>query len=104
MTINSLPPVTGTAFLGSSPVTEAAAPAAPATGGPDFASVMADLASQTASSVKTGEEMAIKGIQGLAPLQDVVQSVMRAQTSLQTAIALRDKAVSAYQDLTRMPI
>jgi flagellar hook-basal body complex protein FliE len=70
----------------------------------DFASVMADLAKQTASNLKASEDTAIKGVQGQAPLQDVVQSVMRAQTSLQTALALRDKAVSAYQDLTRMSI
>ena len=48
--------------------------------------------------------MAIKGLQGQAPVQDVVQAVMKAQTSLQTALALRDKAVTAYQDITRMPI
>jgi flagellar hook-basal body complex protein FliE len=29
---------------------------------------------------------------------------MQAQTSLQMAMALRDKAVLAYQDLTRMTI
>ncbi len=48
--------------------------------------------------------MAIKGLQGQAPVQDVVQAVMKAQTSLQTALAIRDKAISAYQDLTRMTI
>ncbi len=70
----------------------------------DFATVMADLAKQTASTLKASEDTAIKGIQGQAPLQDVVQSVMRAQTSLQTALALRDKAVSAYQSLISMSI
>ncbi len=73
-------------------------------GSGDFASVLSDLAKQTASTLKATEDTAIKGIQGQAPVQDVVQSVMRAQTSLQTAIALRDKAVSAYQDIIRMPI
>jgi flagellar hook-basal body complex protein FliE len=70
----------------------------------DFASVLSDLAKQTASTLRATEDTAIKGIQGQAPVQDVVQSVMRAQTSLQTALALRDKAISAYQDLIRMPI
>ena len=48
--------------------------------------------------------MAIKGIQGQAPVQEVVQAVMKAETSLQTALAIRDKAISAYQDLSRMAI
>ena len=70
----------------------------------DFASVLSDLAEQTASTLKASEDTAIKGIQGQAPVQEVVQSVMQAQTSLQTAMALRDKAISAYQELIRMPI
>ena len=81
----------------------AASTAKPADGG-DFASVLSDLAKQTASTLRASEETAMKGVQGQAPVQEVVQSVMRAQTSLQTALALRDKAVSAYQDLIRMPI
>lgn len=70
----------------------------------DFASVLSDLTKQTASTLKASEDTAIKGIQGQAAVQDVVQSVLQAQTSLQTAIALRDKTVSAYQELIRMPI
>lgn len=81
-----------------------AASSASESGPSDFASVLSDLAKQTASTIKSGEETAVKGIQGQAPVQEVVQSVMRAETSLQTAVALRDKAVSAYQDLTRMTI
>ena len=70
----------------------------------DFASVLSDLAKQTASTLKASEDTAIKGIQGQAPVQEVVQSVMQAQTSLQAAMALRDKAISAYQDLIKMSI
>ena len=90
--------------LGGIQSKKTASSAAAASGSADFSSVLADLVKQTASTIKASEDTAIKGIQGQAPLQDVVQSVMRAQTSLQTAMALRDKAVSAYQDLTRMTI
>jgi flagellar hook-basal body complex protein FliE len=34
----------------------------------------------------------------------VVEHVMSAEQSLQTAIAIRDKVVSAYQEISRMPI
>ena len=80
------------------------ASAAQSSNAPDFSSVLGQLASETASTIKAGEDTAIKGIQGHAPVQDVVQSVMKAETSLQTALALRDKAVAAYQDLIRMSI
>ncbi|MGO8953112.1 MAG: flagellar hook-basal body complex protein FliE [Rhodomicrobium sp.] len=104
MQINSLSPVKDIGSLGSGQLNGAGSSVAQATGSADFSSVLANLASQTASAVKTSEDMAIKGIQGQAPVQDVVQAVMHAQTSLQTAMAIRDKAVSAYQDLIRMPI
>ena len=103
----AIDPLSSLSSFGSLGSMQAKAPAAPSVqaGGPnDFASVLSDLAKQTASTLKSTEATAIKGIQGQAPVQDVVQSVMRAQTSLQTAMALRDKAISAYQDLIRMSI
>jgi flagellar hook-basal body complex protein FliE len=105
MTVPSIFPLADIPFAGSTtPTRQATAGAQAAAGTPDFASVLSDMASQAVSSVRGGEDMAIKGLQGQAPVQDVVQAVMKAQTSLQTALALRDKAVTAYQDITRMPI
>jgi len=104
MAIDPLSSLSSFGSLGISQAKKAAASNAQSSNSGDFASVLSDLAKQTASTLKASEDTAIKGIQGQAPVQDVVQSVMRAQTSLQTAMALRDKAISAYQDLTRMPI
>ena len=44
---------------------------------------------------KTGEAVAIQGVQGAAPPMKVVESVMEAQRSLQSVLAIRDKIVSA---------
>jgi flagellar hook-basal body complex protein FliE len=41
---------------------------------------------------------------GKAPAQEVVQSVMQAERSLHLAIAVRDKLVAAWQDVSRMSI
>jgi flagellar hook-basal body complex protein FliE len=101
MIVPSISALADIPLVGSSVPTR---PAAQAAATPDFSSVLAGMASQTVSDVRTGEQMAIKGIQGQAPVQEVVQAVMQAQTSLQTALAIRDKVVSAYQELTRMPI
>jgi flagellar hook-basal body complex protein FliE len=35
---------------------------------------------------------------------DVVLAVGRAELTLQTAVAVRDRVVAAYQDVMRMPI
>jgi flagellar hook-basal body complex protein FliE len=70
----------------------------------DFGSVLTQVANDTVSKLKGAEATSITGIQGNASVQQVVESVMDAQTSLQTAIAVRDKVVSAYQELSRMSI
>jgi flagellar hook-basal body complex protein FliE len=41
---------------------------------------------------------------GQGSVTDVVLAVSRAEMALQTAVTLRDKVVSAYQDVMRMPI
>ncbi len=104
----AIDPLSSISTLSSLPTSQlkkaSASNAAASAGATDFASVLTDLAKQTASTLKASEDTAMKGIQGQAPVQDVVQSVMRAQTSLQAALALRDKTVSAYQDLIKMAI
>ncbi len=88
----------------------AAAPAAPvadtaiAGGGGDFASVLADVAASGMKAVETGEAAALAGIQGKASVQKVTEAVMSAEQTLQTAIAIRDKVIGAYQEITRMAI
>ncbi len=50
------------------------------------------------------EAASIAGIQGKISTQQVVEAVMSAEQSLQTAVAIRDKVVEAYQDILRMPV
>ena len=72
--------------------------------GDDFASILGRLASDTAGAVRQGEAAALAGVQGSLPLQTVVDRVMAAERTLQTALAVRDKVVSAYQEVSRMQI
>ncbi|MDB5509253.1 MAG: flagellar hook-basal body protein FliE [Hyphomicrobiales bacterium] len=80
-----------------------AAAAAP-TGAVDFGQILADVAGSAVDTIKTGEAASIAGIKGKMPLQDVVEAVMSAERTFQTALALRDKAVGAYQEISRMAI
>jgi flagellar hook-basal body complex protein FliE len=77
---------------------------AAATSGNDFGQVMAKLSSQAVDNVKKAETMSVDGIEGKANVQSVVQAVMTAQESLQTALAIRDKTVAAFQEISRMSI
>lgn len=72
--------------------------------GDSFSTMLASFSKDAVGAMKTGETMSIAGMQGKATTQSVVEAVMSAQEKLQTALAVRDKAVAAFQDLTRMAI
>jgi flagellar hook-basal body complex protein FliE len=50
------------------------------------------------------EELSLKQISGEADLKDVVTAVANAEHTLETVVAVRDKVLSAYQEILRMPI
>lgn len=93
---DSAAPVQKSAFAGAS----ALAGPAPS----DFSDIMAQFAAGVRNDLKTGEAASIAGIQGKASTQQVVEAVMNAEQSLQTAVAIRDKVVAAYLELSRMAI
>lgn len=86
------------------PVPGTGGSSSPADSGTDFASYLAKAAGSVAATVQQGEAAAIAGIQGSLPLQTVVERVMAAERTLQAAIAVRDKTVAAYQEISRMQI
>ncbi|SIQ02710.1 flagellar hook-basal body complex protein FliE [Rhizobium sp. RU35A] len=69
-----------------------------------FASVMGDMASGAVTDLKQAEVKSFEGIQGKANTREVVDAVMQAEQSLQTAIAFRDKIVNAYLEITKIQI
>ena len=78
--------------------------AASAAGGTSFVDALGKAFTDSIASVQTGEAAAIQGLQGgMAPYK-VVDSIMGAQRTLQSLLAIRDKAVSAYQEISRMAI
>ena len=70
----------------------------------NFSEILAQVAGQAVETMRAGEATALSGIQGQASVQQVVQAVMSAEQTLQTAIAIRDKVISAYQEISRMAI
>jgi len=70
----------------------------------DFASMLTRMASNTVDTLKSAEATSVAGITDKASVQQVVESVMAAEQSLQTALAVRDKVVAAYMEISRMAI
>ena len=85
--------------------TQRLAAAAPSAAQPlDFGQVLSQVAGSAMDNVKAAEQAAISGLSGKASVQQVVEAVMSAERSLQTAIAIRDKLTAAYQEVSRMAI
>jgi flagellar hook-basal body complex protein FliE len=70
----------------------------------DFGDVLGQMAMDAIGVVKSGEATAIAGVRGQASTQQVVEAVMAAEQTLQTSVAIRDKVVSAYLEISRMSI
>ena len=78
---------------------QAAAPA-----GVSFQSVLNDAVKNVASDLNASEVAARGALTGTTGTREVVDAIMKAERSVQTAIAIRDKLVSGYHELSRMQI
>jgi flagellar hook-basal body complex protein FliE len=72
--------------------------------GETFLSALSNVATEAANNLKQAEQTSFDGLLGKANTREVVDAVMQAEQSLQTAIAFRDKIVNAYLEITKMQI
>jgi flagellar hook-basal body complex protein FliE len=70
----------------------------------NFTDVLRQTIEATAESLRAGEAAAASGIEGRIPVHETVAKIMAAERQLQMALAVRDKAVSAIQEISRMSI
>ena len=69
-----------------------------------FMDMLGKVAEDSIESSKKAEAMTEQAVTGKAELLDVVNAVSNAQVTLQTVVAVRDRVMSAYQEILRMPI
>ena len=99
--------IEGLSALGAlTPGSSARAPQAhaPSVGGMSFEQALGQAIGSAVGALQAGEAAAIQGVEGVASPMKVVETVMGAQRSLQSVLAIRDKVVSAYQEIARMAI
>jgi flagellar hook-basal body complex protein FliE len=69
-----------------------------------FSSVLSDAIGGTSSAISLSEGAGIRALNNNADLVDVVTTVQNAEMVLETVVAVRDKVISAYNDIIKMPI
>jgi flagellar hook-basal body complex protein FliE len=97
-------PLSALKGMGQSMSSTSAAPTGGVPGGKDFLAMVKDAAQEAIKTGQKAESMSVAGVAGQADLLDVVRAVGNAEVTLQTVVAVRDKMVTAYQELLRMPI
>lgn len=75
----------------------------PAAGG-GFGDMLQSALKGVVDQGHAADQQSMVAISGHGNLLEVVSAVSKAELSLQTTIAVRDRVVQAYQDIMRMPI
>lgn len=71
---------------------------------PSFADAVKDAGMNVVNSVQKAEAASIAGIKGEASTYEVASSMMEAEQNLRMTIAIRDKFVQSYMEISRMQI
>lgn len=72
--------------------------------GPSFGELVHESLNKARAKTYESEAISAKAIADKADLTDLVTSVTNAELTLQTVVAVRDRMISAYQDIIKMPI
>ena len=106
MIINPLSAINGLGALAdiSGAVSGAAAAAQGTAPLASFASALGNAAAETIDGMRSAEKLSFDALQGEGDTREVVDAIMSAEQSLQAAIAIRDKIVSSYLEVSRMAI
>jgi flagellar hook-basal body complex protein FliE len=75
-----------------------------AQGGAGFGAALNRALEQAVEVGREADAASTRALTGQGSVTDVVLAVGRAELTLQTAVAVRDRVVAAYQDVMRMPI
>lgn len=72
--------------------------------GPSFGDMLRGAAENAVGVMHAGEQKSLEGAVGKADLTDVVNAVTNAEMTLQAVVSVRDRVISAYQEILRMPM
>lgn len=75
-----------------------------ATGDNGFLGMVRDAMQQGVDTLKQTEQARTQAMTGKVDLTDLVTAVANAEMTVNTVVAVRDRVISAYQDIIRMPI
>ena len=89
-------------------LTQAAKPAtdqlAQAAQGNDFARILADTVQGVVDGGRAADHKALDLVSGKGDIVDVVTAISQTEIAIETMVTVRDRVISAYEEIMRMPI
>ena len=79
------------------------APAASPSGA-DFGQMLADQLSGIVETGQRSDQVSVDMINGKANVVDVVTALAETESAMETMVTVRDRVISAYEEIMRMPI
>lgn len=76
----------------------------PAGQGPDFAQLLGQTLQSVVDSGRASDKAAMDLVNGRADVVDVVTAVSQTEIAIESMVAVRDRVISAYEEIMRMPI
>ncbi|MCR9220681.1 MAG: flagellar hook-basal body complex protein FliE [Alphaproteobacteria bacterium] len=72
--------------------------------GSRFVDLVRTAAQDAIDANRNAEQLSMDAVAGKASVAEVVTAISEAEATLQTVVAVRDRIISAYQEILRMPI
>ena len=72
--------------------------------GSAFETLLKSEMAKGVGALRHGEQVSLDALAGKASVQEVVEALGAAEMSLQKVTTVRDRVISAYQEIIRMPI
>lgn len=69
-----------------------------------FSDTLKDFIGDAVDSIKSSEQLAAKGAVGKADMQEVIMAVSNAEMMMSTITSIRDKVITAYQEVIRTSV
>lgn len=73
-------------------------------GGGDFSSMLAESVQGVVDSGNKADQLSMDMLNGNANVVDMVTAVAESELAIQSMVTVRDKVISAYQEIMRMQI
>lgn len=73
-------------------------------GGGDFAKLLGEAVQGVVDSGKVSDARAMDMVNGKGDMVNVVTAISETELAMNTMVAVRDRVISAYEEIMRMPI